>query len=423
MRHEGTDFRPENLSSQTSSGVVTCGDMTRVLSRLPDLSRTFAVLLLGFGAGVSVVRGQDSESLLPSWDEEATKIGDDALAPPAGLLPDPGPEGEPSQLPPAEGLPELPPLSTPTDGEEAPELPDIPGLVAPKSVPMPLNKAGQPAVPDPLANLTEAPTWYRSPREARAAALQKGRPMLLVFAGFDWSPACQALNNDLFANPAFKEYAAQNLVMSFLNVPTRSTLAGLGSSNDEKKDLKMRRVDAINAYRTFLKVRSLPTMILFDSEGHELERMVGYNFNKTLRPASYAKINDKITRTTTAFQKQKVERERKRKMLAENQEYRVWTSRAGTTLFAKTAGLIVLPAPTETEPEATEWGVVLMDEDGARKSLPLRLLRLADAELVRRKYTAKSSDPPGFHQGLPIRTPDADSTGVEVAPGVANKSQ
>ena len=370
-----------------------------------------------------MVRGQDAESLLPSWDEEATKIGDDALAPPAGLLPDPGPEGEPSQLPPAEGLPELPPLSTPTDGEEAPELPDIPGLVAPKSVPVPLNKAGQPAVPDPLANLTEAPTWYRSPREARAAALQKGRPMLLVFAGFDWSPACQALNNDLFANPAFKEYAAQNLVMSFLNVPTRSTLVGLGSSNDEKKDLKMRRVDAINAYRTFLKVRSLPTMILFDSEGHELERMVGYNFNKTLRPASYAKINDKITRTTTAFQKQKAERERKRKMLVENQEYRVWTSRAGTTLFAKTAGLIVLPAPTETEPEATEWGVVLMDEDGARKSLPLRLLRLADAELVRRKYTAKSSDPPGFHQGLPIRTPDADSTGVEVAPGVANKSQ
>ena len=94
-----------------------------------------------------MVRGQDAESLLPSWDEEATKIGDDALAPPAGLLPDPGPEGEPSQLPPAEGLPELPPLSTPTDGEEAPELPDIPGLVAPKSVPMPLNKAGQPAVP------------------------------------------------------------------------------------------------------------------------------------------------------------------------------------------------------------------------------------------------------------------------------------
>ena len=39
------------------------------------------------------------------------------------------------------------------------------------------------------------------------------------------------------------------------------------------------RVDAINAYRTFLKVRSLPTMILFDSEGHEIERMVGYNFN------------------------------------------------------------------------------------------------------------------------------------------------
>ena len=389
------------------------------------LSRTFAALLLGLGFAVSLVHGQDAEALLPSWDEESTQIGEDALAPPAGLLPDPGPEGEPAQLPPTEGLPELPPLTRPTDGEEAPELPEIPGLVAPKSVPVPLNKAGQPEVPDPLANLTEAPTWYRSPREARAAALQKGRPMLMVFGGFDWSPACQALNNDLFANPAFKEYAAQNLVMSFLNVPTRSTLAGLGSSNDEKKDLKMRRVDAINAYRTFLKVRSLPTMILFDSEGHEIERMVGYNFNKTLRPAAYAKINEKITRTTANFQRQKVERERRRKLLAESQDYRVWTSRAGTTLFAKTVELITLPAPTDEQPEATEWGVTLMDEDGVRKSLPLRLLCLADAEMVRRKFAPKPkpSAEPAAEEGQPVGAPDAEATGVEVAPGVANKSQ
>ena len=397
--------------------------MRESLSRVTGFSRTLAALLVLGWVGVPVVGGQDAGAMLPSWDEDSTQIGEDALAPPAGLLPDPGPEGEPTQLPPAEGLPELPPLTTPTDGEATPELPDIPGLVAPKSGTVPLNKAGQPAVPDPLANLSEAPTWYRSPREARAAALQKGRPMLLVFAGFDWSPACQALNNDLFANPAFKEYAAQNLVTSFLNVPTRSTLAGLGSSNDEKKDLKMRRVDAINAYRTFLKVRSLPTMILFDSEGHEVERMVGYNFNKNLRPAAYAKVNEKITRATAAFQKQKAERDRKRKLLTESQDYRVWTSRTGTTLFAKTVELIVLPAATDAQPEATEWGVTLMDEDGARKSLPLRLLCLADAELVRRKFAPKPSAPPGTGDGQTVGAPDADASSVEVAPGVANKSQ
>ncbi len=52
--------------------------MTGVLSRYFNLSRTLAVSLLGLGLGVPMVRGQDAEAILPSWDEESTKIGDDA---------------------------------------------------------------------------------------------------------------------------------------------------------------------------------------------------------------------------------------------------------------------------------------------------------------------------------------------------------
>ena len=373
-------------------------------------------------AGGGVAWGQDAAAILPEWNEEASGIDADALTPPPGLLPDPGPEGEPSQLPPADSLPVLPPLAGPSDGADAPELPDIPGLVAPKHAPGPLNAAGQPALPDPLANLGQQVKWYRSPREGRAAATEQRRPMLLIFGGFDWSPACQALNNDLFANQAFKEYASQHLVVSFLNVPTRSTLASIGTNEDVKTDLKMRRLQAVQAYQSFLKVRSLPTLIMFDADGHEIDRMVGYNFSKALRPNSYVKISDRIASVTKTQEQRQADKTRKRKLLVETQGYRDWKSRVGSTLFAKTGGLTAIPAPTEAQPEAVEPGVLLMDENGTLKPVALRLLSLTDAEMIRRKYAAKPAETSDLRDDPPVASPDAPAASIEIAPAVPDKS-
>jgi thioredoxin-related protein len=333
--------------------------------------------------GIGSVCAQDGADNLPEWSEPSTKLPLDSLAPDAGLLPDPGPEGQPSDLPPAHMLPDVPPLQGPRDGSEEPELPDLPGLVAPKEAPVPLNGAGQPARPDPLANIVEVAHWHRSPREARKIALEQGRPMLLVFGGFGWSPACQALNNDLFTNAGFKQFAAKKLVLSFLNVPTRSATSNLGNNGD----LKQQQIAAIKAYQKFLRVRSLPTMILFDSEGHEVERLVGYNFNKVLRVASLTKLVNRLEMATNRLWKQKEEQEARRKLLTETQDYRIWTSRIGTTLFAKASGLVNLPAPTEVDPAATEPAAQFMDDRGAIRHVPLRSLVMMDAEVVKRRFT------------------------------------
>jgi thioredoxin-related protein len=373
-------------------------------------------ILLGPCAG----RSQDAEALLPEWEEAGSVMPEDTLAPASGLLPDPGPEGEPVDLPPANMLPELPPLQTPSDGEAAPELPEVPGLIAPKVGPVPLNKAGLPLVPDPLANISGGIFWHRSPREARAKAQQLGKPMLLVLAGFSWSPACKALDADLFAHEEFKKYAAENLVLSFLNVPTKTSV----NSNGETDNLKDRQLLAIQAYRKFLKVRSLPTVIIFDAEGHEVDRMVGYNFNKGMRVNAFLRAAERIKVTVKHCNDLRDKQQRRRQLLTETQRYRDWESRVGTKLFAKVVSLTQVAKPSEDDEIEWEPAAILMDENGLKRTIPLRSLTLTEAEIARRMVESYRSGSlvQGSIEGLPIRTPDTLESSVDIAPSTAEKS-
>ncbi len=318
-------------------------------------------------------------------------------------LPEAGPEGQPADLPAAALLPELPPLRSPSDGLAAPPLPDVPGLVLPTENSIPAAEQGLPNGVDALTKqLTQdAVYWHKSPRQARALAQQKGRPMLLVFGGFAWSPACKALNNDLFTNVQFNAYAAEHLVLSFLNVPTKAT-----SSGGTVTDVHQLQYEAIKSYQNFLHVRSLPTLILFDAEGHEIMRQVGYNFNRDLRVQSYKKLEERVLKAVDVVEKQKAEEDHRRKMLSETQRYRFWTSRYGSRLFAKASGLVDLPTPTDLDEKATQPAAALMDERGTLRYIPLKSLDLMDAEIVKRKFSPNqppSTDPPGYYDGLPLR--------------------
>ncbi len=318
--------------------------------------------------------GQVSEPPLPEWNEASTPLPADMLAPEAGSLPEP--TAEPVDLPPAEHMPELPPLGAPQDGEAAPELPEIPGLAKPQQAPpraKPLEENGGNRLEVAEAQLLR---WFPSPRQARAESIKTGKPMLFVIAGFGWSPACQALNNDVLMSGQFKKIAGENFVLTFLNVPTR------GNVSDERK---RRQFEAIQKFRSFLHVRSLPTMLLFDGEGHEIDRMVGYNFNRNLRPAAFARAIDRMQRVAEHEAKLRRDKEKRRAMLAETQHYRMWTSDVGSTLFAKAVRLTSVPLPTEENLEATEPAVLLMDEFGKPRTVPLRKLVIEDREIARRE--------------------------------------
>lgn len=340
---------------------------------------------------------------LPDWNESSSSLPMlDPLAPVSGLLPDPGPENVPVDLPPADAMPSLPPLQGPSDGEGAPELPEVPGLVLPKTPPPAAPGTGTPAPVDPLKQLQTAVHWHASPREARAEAQKEGRPMMLVIAGFGWSPACKSLDATLLSHPGFQEFAKKNLVLSFLNVPTQAKFSSGGDS-----DLEQQKLDTIKAYRAFLKVRSLPTIILFDSEGHEVDRMVGYNFNKGLVVNSFRKASERIETVVKTTVSAREAKERRHKLLEETQKYRTWTSRAGSTYFAKSVSAATYPAPTDDKPDATEPAVLMMDENSKRRIIPLRLLAISDAEIVRRTHF--KTPPPDKDADFPTRTPYTDN--------------
>jgi hypothetical protein len=363
------------------------------------------------------MRAQDGSENLPEWSEAATAVPLDALIPAAGLLPAPAPEGQPADLPPANQMPDIAPLHAPSDGAEEPELPDdVPGLVAPKEAPVQLNSAGQPMRPDPLAQLGDAVYWHKSPRQARTMAQEKGRPMLLVFGSFKKSPASDALNNDVFCDRRFTEYAGKNLVLSLLNVQNTAS-SNLGSDGSLADQRKL----AIKSYMTFLRIRSLPTMVLFDSEGHEVARFVGYNFRKELRVNSREKTMQQIMLAGNKLVADRAAQDRRRKLLTETQDYRYWTSRTGSTLFAKADGLIKIAAPTAEDELGSEPAAVLMDERGVNRYVPLRTLVMVDAEVVKRRFRPK---PPATAEVA--ATPPADgasTTATHRDPASGNGTQ
>lgn len=55
--------------------------------------------------------------------------------------------------------------------------------------------------------------WLTNPNDAVAAAMQKGRPMFVVFLSTDWSVASQGAVKDVLDTRAFKEFADDNLVL------------------------------------------------------------------------------------------------------------------------------------------------------------------------------------------------------------------
>lgn len=114
------------------------------------------------------------------------------------------------------------------------------------------------ASPQP-GSTTPTDGWHVRLDEALAAAKAQQRPVLALFCGSDWCPSCQKMEQNVFRQPAFAEYARENLVLARFDFP------------------KSFRLDpAIAAENARLKqargVSSFPTVLFLDSEGNEILR-------------------------------------------------------------------------------------------------------------------------------------------------------
>lgn len=98
--------------------------------------------------------------------------------------------------------------------------------------------------------------------QAVADADAAGKAVLLDFTGSDWCGWCRRLDEEGFGRKAFKDFAAERLVLMEVDFPRRKTLAEAVAA--QNRELAER-----------FGVSGYPTIVLLDEGGKEIGRL-GY---------------------------------------------------------------------------------------------------------------------------------------------------
>lgn len=110
-------------------------------------------------------------------------------------------------------------------------------------------------------SLHAADLWMTDYPTALKKAAKENKMVLLDFTGSNWCPWCMKLDQELFDQKAFKEYAEKNLILVLVDFPQGKKLA------DQSDALKKQNSDL----QTNFKIEGYPTIILLDSQGKQIK--------------------------------------------------------------------------------------------------------------------------------------------------------
>jgi len=116
--------------------------------------------------------------------------------------------------------------------------------------------------PKPEAPSEAKTTWLTNFETAQARARSEKKLLLINFTGSDWCPPCIMLERQVFAQPEFKEYAAQHLVLLEVDFPRMKELPGDQQAANEQ---------LAERYGIY----GFPTVVVLDPNGKTLGRL-GY---------------------------------------------------------------------------------------------------------------------------------------------------
>ena len=195
-----------------------------------------------------------------------------------------------------------------------------------------------------------------------------------------------AMTDALLATPEFNEFASSHLVLTRLFYP-------IGSP--DKKVFTPERLAALQQFKEYFKVKGFPCLILLDENGREIERQTGYVRTKTGRGVDLSRAGPILERLKTAVLRREAviaaADEKMDRLLKQN--YREWTSQAGTKLLAK------LVSSTASE-------VILMDAEGELRRVASEQLCIVDRAVISRQ--AKGMLPaPHLKDRLDYKLPSA----------------
>lgn len=104
--------------------------------------------------------------------------------------------------------------------------------------------------------------WQTDSETALQMAAAEQKPILMQFSGSDWCGWCIKLEDEVFSQPEFIEFAQQNLVLLQVDFPRHEALPEAQQA-------------ANKALADRYAVRGFPTVLLLDAQGNVLER-TGY---------------------------------------------------------------------------------------------------------------------------------------------------
>lgn len=105
-----------------------------------------------------------------------------------------------------------------------------------------------------------AASWLTDHGTATLRRAAENKPVLMLFTGSDWCPACQNLQSNVFSKSEFSRYADESLILLEIDFP-------------RKRSVPINEKQAREALAKSYGVRSYPTMILLDTKGQEAIRI------------------------------------------------------------------------------------------------------------------------------------------------------
>ena len=121
--------------------------------------------------------------------------------------------------------------------------------------------------------------WLTDLPTAQAKAKAENKMVLLDFTGSDWCPWCIRLDQEIFSQPEFKEYAQTNLVLVKVDFPRRTELS-----------TEQRRANEALAMK--YNVEGFPTLVVLDSDG----KLIGVSGYQPGGPKPFIAAWDKVKR-------------------------------------------------------------------------------------------------------------------------------
>ncbi|WP_162532375.1 thioredoxin family protein [Candidatus Scalindua japonica] len=113
-----------------------------------------------------------------------------------------------------------------------------------------------------FCSITEASNWKTDFEKASLDAKASDKYMLLDFSGSDWCGWCKRLEQEVFSQDAFKDFAEKNFVCVLVDFPR---------AKEQTKGLKQQNQDLADKYG----IKGFPTIIILSPDGEPVAK-TGY---------------------------------------------------------------------------------------------------------------------------------------------------